>query len=358
MTQPAATEPADRPSRLIGSMGLLEPGGWCATAIGQVAWQQIATANSKDQAVVCLHDVGSGSREFQPLTKVDLPGARLVMIDWPGHGRSRKLSANQPHPSLNQWLTVEQFAAGLHAVLKHLDLEQPILLASGFGAAAALLYAAENPDGVKGLILIRPAGLIASCEKQTQKSQPGKQTSTCQMPSAKRPLGETTDGRAHSAAFSALRQAMRMDILRSIMTEELSAAEASLRGSQAGLQAALAATQCPVFFALSRDDAKFPVEDFRRFLMGFSYQFTVFAGNFHPLWEDPVRFSQALGAFVQAQLPVELHTHAWMLSAVDWPARGLNLWKCAHPACPAEKAMQSGQNANQLSTAGEFSSPD
>jgi hypothetical protein len=112
----------------------------------------------------------------------------------------------------------------------------------------------------------------------------------------------------------------------------------------------LAQLSCPALFALSHASREYPLRKYLALLEPSlawepRHQFTVFAGAFHPLWDEPERF--ALSSFVQAQRPVERHTHAWMNYAIDWPTKDNNLWKCVHPDCVAERVLAAGQNANQ-----------
>jgi hypothetical protein len=62
---------------------------------------------------------------------------------------------------------------------------------------------------------------------------------------------------------------------------------------------------------------------------------------------------QALNALLQAQLPLDQHRHAWLLKAVDWPTRSMNLWQCVHPECDAEEVLAEGLNANDAAPPGE-----
>jgi hypothetical protein len=107
----------------------------------------------------------------------------------------------------------------------------------------------------------------------------------------------------------------------------------------------------PVLFAFSQHDRTLPFKNYLALLDPLlktspQHRFTVFSGNFNPVWDEPARFSQALNGFVQSQLPLEQHRHAWLLAVVDWPARGSNLWKCVHPACDAEQILSEGLDAN------------
>jgi hypothetical protein len=150
---------------------------------------------------------------------------------------------------------------------------------------------------------------------------------------------------------SAVRQALRMEAMRPAMVALRVGAGKSLEQSAPGLRSALNSLSCPVLFALSHDDREYPLKRYLALLdpslaWASRHQFTVLAGAFHPIWDEPKRFAQALTSFVQAQIPVERHTHAWLLHAVDWPTDGNNLWKCVHPECSAERILPVGRNAN------------
>ena len=147
------------------------------------------------------------------------------------------------------------------------------------------------------------------------------------------------------------RQALRLEAVRQELQPLVAQAEASLRASKVSQQAALASLPCPVLFALSRNDRRYPIKKYLETLEPLmakspQHRLTVFEGSFSPIWDEPQRFAQALNGFVQAQLPPARHHHAWMLNAVDWPAENTNLWKCVHPECPAEKILPTGENPN------------
>jgi hypothetical protein len=147
-------------------------------------------------------------------------------------------------------------------------------------------------------------------------------------------------------------QALRMEALRPAMQSMRAGAQISAQNAGPGFRAALDSLSCPALFALSHASREYPLRRYLALLdpslaWAPQHQFTVFAGAFHPLWDEPERFALTLTSFVQAQLPVEKHTHAWMLNAVDWPTTGTNLWKCVHLDCAAERMLAAGLNANE-----------
>ena len=326
-------------------MGVRSLSGWCEVEGCRIAWEESSTADKDAQVVLCLHAAGAGSREFRPLVQRCPYGTRLILVDWPSHGRSEVLSGEDTAK-----LTVESCATIVGALLNQLGIERPILLGSGFGAAVALRYAADHPEWISGLVLCLPAGLIpvSGTEPFSQRGRRGVQRLLRRM--KKFASGKSGKG----PEIAARRQALRMEVLRPAMQSLRAVASDSAERSAPSLRKALDSLSCPALFTLSHASREYPLRRYLALLdpslaWAPQHQFTVFAGAFHPLWDEPERFTLALTSFVQAQLPVEKHSHAWLLSAVDWPTKGNNLWKCVHPDCVAERVLATGLNANQAS---------
>ena len=318
--------------------------GWCVVDGRRIAWEQFPTSARPGQLLVCLHDAGSGSREFRPLVERPPAGARLLFFDWPAHGRSGDLNGESPANGVK--LTVEYGAAILQSVLQQLGIEKPMLLGSGFGAAVAMRFALDHPDRPLGLILSQPAGLLPAASQN-----PFLQTGKHALRRLLRDLKQFAPAPAAPAYSAAKRQVLRLAALRAAMLEARSEARSSLQHASSGLKAALGSIACPTLFALSRNHREYPLKRFLDLLdpslaWAPQHKFTVFAGAFHPLWDEPERFTQAVTGFLQTQLPLEAHTHAWLISAVDYPTRNMNTWKCVHPDCGAERVLPVGRNAN------------
>jgi pimeloyl-ACP methyl ester carboxylesterase len=315
-----------------------------------ISWQQSPATNTTAQPILCLHSAGAGSREFRPLLDRRPPGTRLILVDWPGHGRSDELSL-EPSPSngiLPQNLSVEYAVSVIHALLQHLGLDKVLLLGSGFGATVALQFAATRPAMTQGLVLCQPVGLVSANTKSPFAGS-GKN-------GIRRLLKHIHKSQPLSAGnqsqLGALRQARRLQVLSAAMQPARQAATDAVALVAPRLRKLLESVQCPVFFALSHDNQEFALSKYMALLdpsLAWEprHQFTVFAGAFNPIWDEPDRFAIALSTFVQAHLPVENHTHAWLLSAADYPAKNSNLWKCVHPDCIEERILPSGRDANE-----------
>jgi pimeloyl-ACP methyl ester carboxylesterase len=321
----------ERARRLRGALGLRTPSGFLScpgSPEPSIAWYQFPAPGSRppgaqtteEQTIVGLHDLGSGSREFHPLLPLAQSGTRLIFFDWPSHGRS---SAG-PALSLNSAIDL------LRVLLKQLGISRPILAGCGFGAAVALGYAVRFPGHALAMVLCQPAGLVP---RRSVPSPP--KLGNVSSPAARRQALRTfavgrTDAKASAEALQA---------------------KDALTSATPSLPWALAEVSCPILAALSRDSRQYRLDDYLRLLDSSwsaapQHRITVLNGGFHPIWDEPVRFMQALTALLQAQLPLDQHRHAWMLTAVDWPTRSMNLWRCVHPECPAEQALAEGLNAN------------
>jgi 4,5:9,10-diseco-3-hydroxy-5,9,17-trioxoandrosta-1(10),2-diene-4-oate hydrolase len=108
------------------------------------------TRQGTGPALVCLHAIGHGARDFARL------GERLgrrfttVAIDFPGHGGSPK-EETAPSPA--------RYAELLAGAVDALGLTRFALLGNSIGGAAALRYAAANPERVRALVLCNSGGL-------------------------------------------------------------------------------------------------------------------------------------------------------------------------------------------------------
>jgi pimeloyl-ACP methyl ester carboxylesterase len=336
-----------QPSR--STLGLRNPDGYLSIDGCEVGWAAFpALAQTNVQTVVCLHDIGSGSREFQPVLERQPGNTRLIAYDWPNHGNSAPMpDAHADTTGPESTNLIDQFCGILHSVLHQLEVPQPIiLLGSGFGATVAIRFASQNPSAILGIVVCQPAGLIPS-----RSSRPGFWASCVpQWLRSKEPNSPPNDSDSSAAAH---RQALRLEALQPEMRPLLNAAEVSMQQSQSALRTDLIALDTPVLFALSRDSRKYPLRDYIELLDPLlarspQHRITVFTGNFHPAWDEPNRFAQAVNGFIQSQLPVANHHHAWLLTAVDYPAENMNLWKCVHPECNLEQALPAETNPNAI----------
>lgn len=123
------------------------PAGSTEVEIGGV---KLAIAREgKGPAVICLHAIGHGSRDFESFAKAIADRFEVIRIDWPGHGCSGS-DLMGPDPS--------RYAELLAGVVNRLEIREPIIVGNSIGGATALRYAHEHP--VRGLVLCDTGGLV------------------------------------------------------------------------------------------------------------------------------------------------------------------------------------------------------
>ena len=101
-------------------------------------------------ALLCLHSIAHGARDFAPLRERLRERCRVIALDWPGHGRSA--DDHQPASAARYVELLDGFVAAL-------GLRGVVLLGNSIGGSAALRYASRHPELVRGLVLVDSAGL-------------------------------------------------------------------------------------------------------------------------------------------------------------------------------------------------------
>jgi pimeloyl-ACP methyl ester carboxylesterase/quercetin dioxygenase-like cupin family protein len=96
--------------------------------------------------VVLVHGLGLSGALWGRVSDALGPGYQLVRVDLRGAGRSRELERTE--------LSLAGWADDLAGVVEQLGLDRPVLVGHSLGAAVALKYALERPDGLRALVLI------------------------------------------------------------------------------------------------------------------------------------------------------------------------------------------------------------
>jgi pimeloyl-ACP methyl ester carboxylesterase len=99
--------------------------------------------------VVLIHGNPGSCQDWARLYTPISSRYQAIAFDRPGHGHS-----DRPN---HRDITVDIQAQMLHAALKELQVERPILVGHSWGGALALAYALEFPDDLSGLVLLAPA---------------------------------------------------------------------------------------------------------------------------------------------------------------------------------------------------------
>jgi 4,5:9,10-diseco-3-hydroxy-5,9,17-trioxoandrosta-1(10),2-diene-4-oate hydrolase len=101
-------------------------------------------------ALLCLHAIGHGARDFEGLRARFRSRCRVLALDWPGHGHS----GDDARPA-----SAARYAELLRGFIDALGLKEVVLLGNSIGGAAAIRFAAERPAQVRGLVLVDSGGL-------------------------------------------------------------------------------------------------------------------------------------------------------------------------------------------------------
>ena len=108
------------------------------------------TQQGEGKDVLCLVGWGQDSQMFQPTADYLADRFRVTVVDYPGFGQSE---------SMHEAWDVDGYVQWLDALLKVLDVKDPIIIAHSFGARLAIKYQLTRP--VHKLILTGAAGIRA-----------------------------------------------------------------------------------------------------------------------------------------------------------------------------------------------------
>ena len=103
----------------------------------------------KGRALLLLHGIGASSASWLYQLEA-LQGYRLIAWDAPGYGESDFLKPDEPQAA--------DYAAALREFVESLLLKDVVLVASSLGGLMAGAYARLQPERVRAVMMISPAG--------------------------------------------------------------------------------------------------------------------------------------------------------------------------------------------------------
>ena len=104
--------------------------------------------------LVLLHGLAERRQVFDWLAPALAPHLRLVALDLPGFGSSPPLPGDG--------FDLGAVCGRVEAALAELGLDRPAMLGHSLGGGVAVRYAAERPGALRALVLVAPAGLLAT----------------------------------------------------------------------------------------------------------------------------------------------------------------------------------------------------
>lgn len=105
-------------------------------------WTIHQTGDASGPAMLLLHGFTGSGRNWDELAK-KLPGWRIIAPDLPGHGETAAPTDAMP-----------EVARDLAALLDQLGLDQVVLIGYSMGGRLALHFAVQEPQRVRGLVII------------------------------------------------------------------------------------------------------------------------------------------------------------------------------------------------------------
>lgn len=253
---------------------------------------RLAVARSgKGPAVVCLHAIAHGGRDFEAFAKLVDDRFEVIRIDWPGQGRSGP--DRQP-------ASAAHYASLLARALPMLGVERPILIGNSIGGAAALIHAGQAGANIRAVVACDPGGLIEMDDRAR------KAIALMVKFFAAGERGAGWFGIAFRAYYRFLvlpKHAAKVQRRRIIAAgyenaRVLREAWESFAAPEADLRALATTLDIPVWFAWARSDRIVSLKQSRPAINGMkNARVTCFAGGHAPFLEQPKAFAKAFIKF-------------------------------------------------------------
>jgi pimeloyl-ACP methyl ester carboxylesterase len=103
-----------------------------------------------------VHGLGGAAVNFTKIAPLFARRRRVLIPDLPGHGLS------EPFPRVDGLTT---YARHVHAVARHERMLPGAVLGYSMGGVVALRLAVEEPDDVRALALVAPAGIVSTTRR-------------------------------------------------------------------------------------------------------------------------------------------------------------------------------------------------
>ncbi|MFI2741788.1 alpha/beta fold hydrolase [Zhouia sp. PK063] len=120
------------------------------------------TDEGKGTTLVFLHGFLLNANIWSPLKPQLLDKYRIVTIDLLGHGKTGCIGYIH---------SMEMMAEAVDHILKHLKIRKSVFIGHSMGGYVSLAFAEQNPDAVKGLVLLNSTARADSEEKKRNRDR-------------------------------------------------------------------------------------------------------------------------------------------------------------------------------------------
>ena len=117
----------------------------------------LAVWEGKGKNVLCIHGISGSCRCWDHIAEALSPQHHVLAMDLRGRGFSQKPASGY---------SVSHHCRDIHALLKHENIDQIVLLGHSLGALIGLEFAAKFPEAVDLLILVDGGGKLTHVQRE------------------------------------------------------------------------------------------------------------------------------------------------------------------------------------------------
>jgi pimeloyl-ACP methyl ester carboxylesterase len=113
---------------------------------------QLVVWEGSGKTVLCVHGLTANCRCWDLIASTLTPNHRIIAMDLRGRGHSDSPSSGY---------SVEDHCGDILSLIEDMNLDHLVLMGHSLGAFISLLFAAQHPKGVDGLILVDGGGKLS-----------------------------------------------------------------------------------------------------------------------------------------------------------------------------------------------------
>jgi pimeloyl-ACP methyl ester carboxylesterase len=117
----------------------------------------LAVWEGKGKNVLCVHGISASCRCWDNVAEALSPQHHLLAMDLRGRGLSEKPASGY---------SVSYHCRDIHALLKHENVDQVVILGHSLGALIGLEFAAKFPEAMDRLILVDGGGQLSDAQRK------------------------------------------------------------------------------------------------------------------------------------------------------------------------------------------------